>query len=688
MLIKTLRTSFLQVTTMLSLAALLTACGGGSGSQLENTIKGSSSSSSTSSSSSVDTTQIGDLGYGSGENFEAGVIGVASGNAMLSAGGATTLTVNIVSNSGDLVTQSVTVTFNSRCFASDTAELKLLDGTLTNSVTTTNGEASLVYRAMGCVGEDRITATSTFEGETLSAQVTITVEADTVGSIQYTPLPEDDPAAPKQISLKGTGGQETSKVRFRVMGVTDAPMENVDVNFSLNTTVGGLSLGNSTGKTDRAGYVSTTVKAGTISTSVTVTATVPASNISTQSNRLVVSTGIPDQKSMSIAVDNFSPAAWQYNGTKVRVTVALADAFNNPAPKNTAVYFTTEGGAIVPGCRTEENEADLPGMCSVDWQSQEPRPTRDDNVFTVDSKLCTGLADLPGNRALSLCKARRAGRITILATALGNESFIDSNNNGIYDNTDQFADITEGGDCSRNVPVASASVPSGSAIMPCDDLPEAYLDKNENGIRESNEYSADLFQSAKYGGPGVYNGSDGKYNGALCPLPPEVKDLNQSDWEEAWPDDWPCTRQNVSIRQEAVIVMSCDTPLLNSQGGLPNQPTNITVNPGVTANNNIVPPIAAIPPETKTFNVILADCNGNGLPPGTTVSLNTTALRNASANHSLQGELPSSVDGTSFNVSVSASGTEKPNGVFYINITVPVPSGEVITTTAGIAVNL
>ncbi|MFW8341613.1 hypothetical protein ACOICY_29205, partial [Klebsiella pneumoniae] len=70
--------------------------------------------------------------------------------------------------------------------------------------------------------------------------------------------------------------------------------------------------------------------------------------ISSQSSVLVISTGKPDQDSFSLSAETLNAEGWDVDGTAVKVTARLADAFNNPVPDGTAVYFTTEGGAITP----------------------------------------------------------------------------------------------------------------------------------------------------------------------------------------------------------------------------------------------------------------------------------------------------------------------------------------------------
>jgi hypothetical protein len=652
MLIKTLRTSFLQVTTMLSLAALLTACGGGSGSQLENTIKGSSSSTA-SSSSSVDTTQVRDLGRGSGDDFVSGEIEVGIGTNTLSAGGVTTLTVNVVSGSNNLITESLDVTFNSRCVARQESLLSAA------KVTTTNGEATTTYTANGCVGADEITATATYNGAVLAAKATLNVAEDTIGSVQYID------ATPVLLSIKGTGGPETSSLRFRVLGATEAPIKDVEVSFKLNTTVGGLSLVSSTAKTDSAGNVTAIVKSGTISTSVRVTATALAVGLSAQSSELIVSTGIPDQKSMSLSVSTFSPAAWNYDGTTVDFTVRLADAFNNLAPDGTAVYFTTEGGAIDSGCTTTD------GGCSATWRSQEPRPNRGSGGLSMANILCTNFLDLAAtdgnprnNKGYRTCAAERAGRITVLATALGNESFVDTNGNGYYDSgIDIFRTSVDGDDCDRNAPTSSAEVATGSPLLACDDLTEAYLDKNESGSRDRDEYFVDFNNNQ------THDFSDEKYNGVLCIPPANFEtSLSADARQSAWESSNNCTKNGVTIRKEAVIVMACDRPLLDVNNRLPGQPSALALGAG----------------ESESISLYLADCNGNGLPAGTTVTLNTSNSTNITANHSLTGPLPSSIEWTTLTVNLKASDNNPATGTILINVSVPTPSGELITTTRGI----
>nr|MBO2514483.1 hypothetical protein [Gammaproteobacteria bacterium] len=105
----------------------------------------------------------------------------------------------------------------------------------------------------------------------------------------------------------------------------------------------------------------------------------------------------------------------------------------------------TEGGQIGSQCTTVD------GACTVNWVSQSPRP--DD------------------------------GRVTVLAIAIGEESFFDSNGNGIFDAADEFEDI-----------------------------PEPWRDDNENGQRDTTP----LEPFFDFDSNGVYTDKNGLFDGLLC----------------------------------------------------------------------------------------------------------------------------------------------------------------------------
>jgi hypothetical protein len=392
-----------------------------------------------------------EMGSGTPPGFTAGTIDVAVPS--LAAGGSTSLTVTFVTSLGALYTLPVNVTFSSPCIATNLAAI-------TGSTTTNTGVLTVTYGATGCSGDDVITATANIDG-VLSAVGSINVAASTVGSIEF------ESATPNKIGLRGTGGvgiAETSTVIFKVVDATGGPSIGRQVDFDLNTTAGGITLSPMTAISGNDGRVQTVVQSGTIATSIRVTATVVdvTPNIGSQSSELTITTGLPDQNSVSMAVEVHNVEGWDLDGTQNGVTVRLSDRFNNPVPDGTAVTLSTEGGKIAGSCTTETTQ-DESGICVVNWVSQNPRPTE----------------KLPS----------RAGRSTIYMTTIGEESFVDVNGSGYFDDGDTFTD-----------------------------LGEPFLDENENGSWDSSEPFFDFDSSQNY------TAGDGLFSGLLCGGPDGTAD--------------------------------------------------------------------------------------------------------------------------------------------------------------------
>ncbi len=296
-------------------------------------------------------------------------------------------------------------------FSTDRPDIVALSAT-TQSVGS-DGKASVTFQAVSVAADTVIKIYSKTGGLSQFQQVTIKA---TPGTTAPPPISVVDKtpnaisfisATPTTISLKGTGGasrSETSVVTFEVRDTTGQALSNQTVDFSLNTSVGGITMLPSSATTDGSGRVQTIVNAGIVSTTVRVSAQVRGTSIFTQSDQLTVSTGLPDQDSLSISFSNLNSESFDHDGVAVKVTARLADHFNNPVPDGTAVYFTTEAGAIQPTCTT------VNGACSVDWTSQSPR-----------------IAD---------------GRFTVLVYAVGEESFTDLNGNGVAD-SGEFTDTSE-----------------------------------------------------------------------------------------------------------------------------------------------------------------------------------------------------------------------------------------------------
>ncbi len=584
-------------------ASLLAGCGGGS-----KTISGSSGGTGGPGGGPGGTTPTYSMGNGTGADFQAGAIGLSSNS--LSAGGTASLSLTIVDQTGTLYTgAAVTVTFNSPCVAQGLAAIapsgSSAAGGGPGTVSTSSGSISATYTAQGCSGADVITATATVGTANLTATGTITVAAAAIGSIQFVS------ASPVTIGLKGTGLAETSTVIFKVVDSTGGPRPGVDVSFSLNTTVGGISLSLDKATSAADGTVQTVVSAGTQHTSVRVTATIASPALSTQSSVLTVTTGLPASAGFSIAVGapSYAPSgqacpnveAYGTDGVTVPVTVRLSDRYNNPAPDGTSVAFNTNGGHVVGACTTPSAAGASDGTCTVTWTSANPRPALGD--------------DSPSLKA--------AGRAMILATAIGEESFTDTNGNGYWDAGEPFVD-----------------------------LGEPYRDDNENNSYESGEYFLDFNQNQ------VRDAGDGAFKGITC-----TGNTPGST----------CHSSTLAIGASHLLIMSTAgaAATIVSAPGFGGGPTALTINHSVVASSG--PPAVAAMTYTGTLNFTVADLNNNPMAAGTTVAVTADSAIGTISGPGASWTIGcrSAVGGESLTVTLTASTTPGAVGNITISVTSP-----------------
>lgn len=375
----------------------------------------------------------------------------------LSAGGSVGVSVSLTNSDTGLALETpVSVSFSSSCVEAGKALLSSPVLSLTNTV---NGvkttSASTTYQDKSCAGVDEIRATATLGGVSHSSKTSLTVLAAAAGNIEFVS------AVPELIALPGTGGNTSAVVQFKVKDLQGSPLGGQWVDFVLNTTVGGISLVQTAGQSQPGtGLVQVVVNAGSVSTVVRVTAILRGASpaISSQSNALTISTGLPHQNGFSLSADIVNPEFYTVDGNSIVLTARASDRFGNPVPDGSAVSFMTEGGigTITPRCTM------VNGACSVTLVSS-------------------------GNRQ----KLVGAGRMTVLAHMVGEESFNDLNGNGVFDTGESWSDQGEvflnADETAHAAPLSLLAV-DGSAYV------EPFIDFN---------------------GDGIYNGPDGQYNGVL-----------------------------------------------------------------------------------------------------------------------------------------------------------------------------
>ncbi|MGL5985750.1 MAG: hypothetical protein ACRCZ5_02565, partial [Burkholderiales bacterium] len=264
------------------------------------------------------------------------------------------------------------------------------------------------------------------------------------------------------ITLRGYGTStrpEAAQVRFRLVDAQGNGVAGSTLQFSLSTTTGGIRFANqqtsASAQTNSAGEASITVLAGTLPTPVRVVASESSGGLSTQSSGLSISSGFPDQDSMTLSLNTINLAGWGISNVENEITLSLADHFNNPVPDGTAVTVVASGGRVGSGtsgeCRTVNS------TCKLNFYTQAPWPSD--------------------------------GRVRLTAYALGEESFTDLNANNVVDASSEMRDVN------------NAST----------DIGEAFVDINGDGV-----YGTGTDIPIDFNGNGVYDGPDGQYNGSLC----------------------------------------------------------------------------------------------------------------------------------------------------------------------------
>ncbi|NQX87931.1 MAG: hypothetical protein HRT77_04655 [Halioglobus sp.] len=532
------------------------------------------------------------LGYfdADGEFIE-GAIGVSPDTTVAPRGRAQ-LSLAVVDKDGALINTVEQVLFSSGCLSSG---LSALDSA--NPLATVNGQVSTVYRAEGCSGIDEISATVV--GAQAQAFGQLDVAPPEAAGLQFVE------ANPTNISIRGTGGvtqrPETSDVFFRVVDSNGSPVQGAQVDFELTLTESGASVSPASAISTSDGLAFTTVTAGEVGARIRVIATLALEDgveVSNISDAISISSGLPVQNGISVSVESGQGFVVEngmtQDGIARIIKVSMVDTSGQPVPNGTEARFETEFGTIDQVCRTgAQNGArvvstDLPGVgtCNVLWTSGNPRePANPENQAAVQTTLSSNSSyNCPShNGNAGACPNdlgyTRGGRSTILVYGIGEEVFFDSNNNAIMDpqERDDF-----------------------------DNLPEAFLDKNEDGFytpklcEDGGGTAAQCLAGSEetfidFNLNGVYdlNNNPALYNGFACP--PAGNGVY-------------CSREPVNVRTETLLILSA--PDLGAS-----ELWNITVARGSLIQNSI--------DQASAYKVYISDLYNSRPPAGSTVTLSS-----------------------------------------------------------------
>lgn len=326
---------------------------------------------------------------------------VAPSPASIDAYGASVISVDV---SGASSSVPVTVNFSSTCAAAAKAILS------PSSVLVTGTTAAITYQDKGCGTTDRITAV--MAGTSQQKQADLIVKAPVAQSLEFVS------ASPDKICLAGSGCSSSAVVSFRLKDQFGNPVAGREITFVLDIpNVADLSL--TSAKTNSSGIAEVAVAAKAVPSPVRVHAAVALDGggaLSTVSNVLAINAGLPTQNAVSFSATTYNIDGLHQDGVESIIRVQLNDRFGNPVPDGTSVSFVSEGASVIPArCTTAS------GVCPTKFISSNYRPAN--------------------------------GRVTVVAFAQGEESFVDTDGNNLHSAGESFGD-----------------------------LGKVFIDKNENGV--------------------------------------------------------------------------------------------------------------------------------------------------------------------------------------------------------------
>ncbi|CCQ11787.1 hypothetical protein PALB_26880 [Pseudoalteromonas luteoviolacea B = ATCC 29581] len=580
------------------------------------------------------------------------------GEIPLKAGGSTLITATLSNSAGGLYTIPTQVKFTSTCVAQGTAKID-------ESVTSSNGIAISTYRADGCSIEDTITVTVETGSRNITEQTKVKVDSAAVQSIQF------DSASNGFIGLPpGQSGVPTqSIVKFRLVDADGNFVSQKRIDFRLADSTGKAKLTQLTGSTDSQGFVQTVVTSGSVPGPLVVEAcyipndrivNLPTNDddltcwqekidqciaspttegcpkgsltlipfdeqISAVSSRIVLSAGVTDQNSFDASPSVFNTNSLNYNGVTTNITVYFGDQFNQLTSDGLVATVFTEAGVVgtIDGqsgnstfnCETTD------ATCQLTWRSQGERPFSDAKWKNKISDVCDlyfgAAAPCIGGLPTTVTESGvtrnviPGGRVSVLVTTKGQETFIDKQTSGGITRTNGLFDEGEFTDAF--------------------DLPEAFNDYNENGVFNgalcTNDASDPCAPANSNGGHdeiyvdrnsnGIWDDKDTKYNGLLCSAEAQKNGK--------------CTKELIDVRKQFELIMSGDNPYVRfavssvgnancaSQPGMVLEPSNHSNYCDIKSLD-----LSAGAAASATIYIFYSDVNNNPLPAGTKINVSAS----------------------------------------------------------------
>ncbi len=402
-------------TAFLVFTFLIVSCGGGGGSPgINNTVSGTGVVPGTSLTGETQTTTSGSMSLD-----------------VLGGSGASSSSLSVLEIAQVKVTlkdaKGVPVQGAVVAFAESVSNLLTIAPASRTALTDANGEASVEIRAVSgtSIGATIISAAAQVSGASLSAQKAIQISSAPPVANGASVSPQliasainflDVNPSDKSIVIQGAGGSgrsESATLRFRVVDKNNTPVKGVVVDFIANPSTN-VTLNITTATTDAEGIVVTTVSSRSVATSLVIKAVVNGQNITSQSDQLLVTTGVGVQRGFEIGAEKYNLDGG-LSGDSTKVTTRIVDLNGNPVADGVPVVFTTTGGRI--GSSSKGGCTTINGKCTVDFEVQDPR--NDDIAIITGSTQVGSTLTLAGafrinmsNPSLSFVDATSLTKVT------------------------------------------------------------------------------------------------------------------------------------------------------------------------------------------------------------------------------------------------------------------------------------
>jgi hypothetical protein len=304
--------------------------------------------------------------------------------------------------------------------------------------------------------------------------------AVTSGSIEFVS------ATPQVIGIKGAGQTELSEILFVVKDNNGDPIGGLTVTFTMNGPNGGEFISPTSVITSVLGRAGTILNSGYVAGPVSITAEVTINGTVVRSSPSSVSIGggVPSAAHFNIAVETLNLYGLVKSGITTNITAYVADRFGNyNVLEGTPVSFYTEAGAV-----DTSGVLDDTGKTTVTIRTQAPTPA-DVAISAWETAYINSLnlwygtafpADGSGGH-------QRDGHLTVIATVQGEETFNDTNANGVYDVAETFTDIGE-----------------------------PFIDMNDNGVWDDGSTDPEeLYVDTNLNS--IYDGPNAVWDGPNCP---------------------------------------------------------------------------------------------------------------------------------------------------------------------------